>query len=72
MENLAQEIGDLLKKYKLSLGAVESATGGRIEYLEALDETLSRAGEAAVCRYLAGALQLGGTRLIDNVDVPPG
>lgn len=52
--------------------AVESATGGRIEYLEALDETLSRAGEAAACRYLAGALQLGGARLIDNVDVPPG
>lgn len=33
MENLAEEIGDLLRKQKLSLGAVESATGGLISHL---------------------------------------
>ncbi len=33
MDNLAQEIGDLLKSRKLTLGAVESATGGLIAHL---------------------------------------
>ena len=33
MDTLAQEIGILLKKYKLSLGTVESATGGLISHL---------------------------------------
>jgi PncC family amidohydrolase len=33
MENLAQEIGDLLKKHKLTLGTAESATGGLISHL---------------------------------------
>jgi nicotinamide-nucleotide amidase len=33
MENIAQEIGELLKKHKLTLGAVESATGGLISHL---------------------------------------
>ena len=33
MEALAKEIGDLLRKNKLTLGAVESATGGLISHL---------------------------------------
>jgi nicotinamide-nucleotide amidase len=33
MASLAQEIGDLLKKHGLTLGAVESATGGLISHL---------------------------------------
>jgi nicotinamide-nucleotide amidase len=33
MNNLAEEIGLLLNKYKLTLGAVESATGGLISHL---------------------------------------
>jgi nicotinamide-nucleotide amidase len=33
IENLAQEIGDLLKSHKLTLGAAESATGGLISHL---------------------------------------
>ena len=47
-------------------------TGGRLEYLEALDQELAVTDEAAGCAYLAAALQLGATRLIDNVRVPPG
>jgi nicotinamide-nucleotide amidase len=33
MENLAQEIGELLKQHNLTLGTVESATGGLISHL---------------------------------------
>ncbi len=33
MANLAQEIGDLLRRKKLTLGVVESATGGLISHL---------------------------------------
>jgi PncC family amidohydrolase len=33
MENLAQQVGELLKKHQLTLGTVESATGGLISYL---------------------------------------
>lgn len=33
MENVACAVGDLLKKHKLTLGAVESATGGLISHL---------------------------------------
>ncbi|MBW7998400.1 MAG: pantoate--beta-alanine ligase [Candidatus Glassbacteria bacterium] len=52
--------------------SVEQRTGGRVEYLEALDSGLAQASAAADCAYLAAAVQLGGTRLIDNVRVPPG
>ncbi len=51
---------------------IERKTGGRLEYLQALDNELAAADEAAGCAYLAAALQLGATRLIDNVRVPPG
>ncbi len=33
MSNLAQDIGELLRKHHLTLGAVESATGGLISHL---------------------------------------
>jgi nicotinamide-nucleotide amidase len=33
LNNLAQEIGDLLKEHHLKLGAVESATGGLISHM---------------------------------------
>jgi pantoate--beta-alanine ligase len=51
---------------------IESRTGGRIDYLSAVDESMSEAGRPEECRYLAAALWLGKTRLIDNVDVRPG
>jgi pantoate--beta-alanine ligase len=51
---------------------IERKTGGRVEYLEALDDGLEPATDLDNCAYLAAALHMGPTRLIDNVRVPPG
>ncbi|MBN2288563.1 MAG: pantoate--beta-alanine ligase [Candidatus Glassbacteria bacterium] len=48
---------------------IESATGGRLEYLSAVDEEMEEVDDASDCRYLAAALHLGPVRLIDNVEV---
>ena len=51
---------------------IERDTGGRVEYISAVDDDMAEVEQASDCRYLAAALQLGSTRLIDNVDVNPG
>ncbi len=63
------ELGSALAEARAE---IERRTGGRVEYLAALANGLDPAGEASSCAYLAVALQLGATRLIDNVRVPPG
>ena len=51
---------------------IEQESGGRLEYLEALNAELGKAVGCEDCAFLAAALGLGSTRLIDNVRVPPG
>jgi pantoate--beta-alanine ligase len=53
---------------ELSRG-IEEDTGGRLEYLSAVDEKMEEVDDVADCRYLAAALHLGTTRLIDNVEL---
>lgn len=50
---------------------IETATGGRVDYLTAVDRNMAEAGQAGECRHIAAALFLGRTRLIDNVAVRP-
>jgi len=51
MENIAQEIGDLLKKHKLTLGAIESATGGLISHLITFNPGSSEYFKGAIISY---------------------
>ena len=51
---------------------IERNTGGQVEYISAVDNDMAEVKQASDCRYLATALQLGSTRLIDNVDVNTG
>ena len=48
---------------------IENATGGKMDYLSAVDEDMEEVADASDCRYLAAALYLGSTRLIDNVEL---
>ncbi|MCE5273121.1 pantoate--beta-alanine ligase [bacterium] len=50
---------------------IEAATGGRIDYLTAVDSAMQKVSRAGDCRYIAAALFLGRTRLIDNVALRP-
>lgn len=50
---------------------IETATGGRIDYLTAVDRDMAAVSQAGECMYIAAALFLGRTRLIDNVAVRP-
>lgn len=61
------ELEDILEDAR---GAVESRTGGRLEYLEPLDSRLDTPQSGRDCLWLAAALHIGDTRLIDNVVVP--
>ncbi len=63
---------DLIAGLDKARREIGQQTEGRLEYLEALDQGLAAATDARDCAYLAAALQLGATRLIDNVLVPPG
>ncbi|MEA2064342.1 MAG: pantoate--beta-alanine ligase [Gemmatimonadota bacterium] len=58
--------GSLLEKLRRR---IEQETGGRVEYLSAVDEQIEEVTVSAQCRYLAAALHLGSTRLIDNVSL---
>jgi len=50
-------------------GRIEERTGGKIDYVSAVDEDMQEASRPEDCRYLAGALFLGRARLIDNVRI---
>jgi len=56
----------VLNKLRLE---IESATGGSVEYLSAVDEEMQEVSDAGDCKYLAAALHLGKVRLIDNVEL---
>lgn len=74
---LRQAAEKLRRDMNLDIGAVvseaasevESRTGGRLDYLEAVDDTVMLSRDRSNARYLAAALRLGDVRLIDNVEL---
>ena len=48
---------------------VERLTGGKLDYLDAVDKTVMLSRDRSNARYIAAALRLGDVRLIDNVEL---
>ena len=48
---------------------IESLTGGRLDYLEAVDERMMLSRDRTKARYLVAALRLGDVRLLDNMEL---
>ena len=69
---LAEPESELAEVLESARRGIEQDTGGGVEYISAVDDVMAEVKQASDCRYLAAALQLGSTRLIDNVDVSPG
>jgi len=61
--------GDVTSLLENLRSKIERETGGRVEYLSAVNEESLEVTQACECRYLAAALYLGSARLIDNVEV---
>jgi len=66
---LAEPGAGLAGVLKSARREIERDTTGKVEYIFAVDHDMIEVTQASEGRYLAAALQLGSTRLIDNVDL---